>query len=147
MTEVDEQIRDVLHEARGSADEHQRVAFRHRADVQTTGNPRQKNKRRGTKRVTAGIYLGWECAMNGLGKIKTAFLVAALGLPLMAQGASAARAAALAPGLLYQQLSAQSGMLGYRDDFRMMAAVCFASLGLLFFLKKSERRAGGVPVH
>ena len=66
---------------------------------------------------------------------------------LVAQGVSAARAAALAPALLYQQLVAQAGMLGYRDDFRFMALVCFASLGLLLFLKKSQRQKGPVPVH
>ena len=66
---------------------------------------------------------------------------------LIAAGVSAARAAALAPGLLYQELGRQSGMLGYVDDFRLMAMVCFASLGLLLFLKKSQRGTGQVPVH
>jgi MFS transporter, DHA2 family, multidrug resistance protein len=66
---------------------------------------------------------------------------------LIAQGLNAARAAALAPALLYQQLGSQAGMLGYRDDFRFMALVCFVSLGLLFFLKKSQRQQAKVPIH
>src|SRR5262249_5451889 len=66
---------------------------------------------------------------------------------LTAQGMSAAQAAGLAPGMLYQRLVAQSDMLGYLDDFRIMALICFASFGLLLFLKKSELRKGEVPVH
>ena len=66
---------------------------------------------------------------------------------LVAQGVDAARAAALAPSLLYQELVRQSNALGYVDDFRFMAMVCFASIGLLFFLKKSQRGQGQVPVH
>ena len=66
---------------------------------------------------------------------------------LMTQGMSAIRATGLAPALLYQQLGRQSDMLGYVDDFRFMAMVCFASLGLLFFLKKSQRGKAPVPVH
>jgi DHA2 family multidrug resistance protein len=66
---------------------------------------------------------------------------------LIDQGVSAARAAALAPGFLYQELTRQSEMLGYLDDFRFMALVCFASLGLLLFLKKSRRQAAPVSVH
>lgn len=66
---------------------------------------------------------------------------------LVASGATAARAAALAPVLLYQELGRQAAMLSYLDDFRFMAWVSFASLGLLFFLKKSELRKEGVPAH
>jgi DHA2 family multidrug resistance protein len=66
---------------------------------------------------------------------------------LIAQGLNAARAAALAPGLLYQDLGRQAGMLGYMEDFRFMAVICFASLGLLVFLKKSDRSKATVSVH
>jgi len=66
---------------------------------------------------------------------------------LVNQGVDAVRAALLAPGLVYQQLSNQSDLLGYLDDFRFMGFVCFASLGLLFFLKKSQLQKGQVPVH
>ena len=43
--------------------------------------------------------------------------------------------------------SAEANALGYVDDFRFMAIICFASIGLLFFLKKSQRKMGEVPVH
>lgn len=66
---------------------------------------------------------------------------------LMSQGMNAAQAAGLAPGLLYQELIRQSSALGYLDDFRMMAIICFASIGFLFFLKKSQRQQGEVPIH
>jgi DHA2 family multidrug resistance protein len=66
---------------------------------------------------------------------------------LVNRGMDAARAAALAPGLLYHELGRQSDMLGYRDDFRFMALVCFLSLALIIFLKKSEPKKGRVPVH
>jgi len=66
---------------------------------------------------------------------------------LFSVGVSTPTAAVLAPALLYQELGRQASMLGYMDDFRFMAMVCFASLGLLFFLKKSQRQKGPVPVH
>jgi DHA2 family multidrug resistance protein len=66
---------------------------------------------------------------------------------LVHQGVDTVRAAALAPALVYQQLANQSDLLGYLDDFRFMGIVCFASLGLLLFLKKSERSTAPVSVH
>ena len=66
---------------------------------------------------------------------------------LYSVGVSSPTAAVLAPALLYQELGRQAGMLGYVDDFRFMAMLCFASLGLLLFLKKSARGTAQVSMH
>ncbi len=65
---------------------------------------------------------------------------------LVTHGVSAGHAAALAPGMLYQQLLTQSQALGFLDTFRMMAMVAFAALPLLLLLKKTQSQ-GSVPVH
>jgi DHA2 family multidrug resistance protein len=61
-------------------------------------------------------------------------------------GVSAGHAAAMAPGLLYQQLLSQAQSLGFLDTFRMMAIVAFAALPVLLLLKKTQSQ-GSVPVH
>jgi DHA2 family multidrug resistance protein len=64
--------------------------------------------------------------------------VAQIAQTLIAKGVDAARATTFAPAMVYQELTRQSDMLGYKDVFWFMAMVSFASLSVLLFLKKSD---------
>ena len=65
---------------------------------------------------------------------------------LISQGASAELAMQRAIGLVNAQLTQQSRLWSYVDDFRYIALVCFACIPLVFLLRKAIRRSGGVSV-
>ena len=61
---------------------------------------------------------------------------------LMAQGASATTALHQAYGLLNGELTQQSRLWAYVDDFRYIALGCFACIPVVFLLKKAVGRGG-----
>ena len=66
---------------------------------------------------------------------------------LVWRGQTAMQAIPEARGILYNQLIRQSTMLAYVDVFHLMAIVCFSTLILVLFLKKSNLKKGDIPVH
>jgi len=65
---------------------------------------------------------------------------------LYTQGYSATEAMQKAYGLIGRDLSAQSALWSYVDDFRYLALVCFACIPVVFLLKKAVRRPGAQPI-
>jgi len=65
---------------------------------------------------------------------------------LYVQGYSSVQAMQKAYGLIGKELSAQSILWAYVDDFRYMALACFACIPVVFLLKKTVRRPGAQPV-
>jgi MFS transporter, DHA2 family, multidrug resistance protein len=65
---------------------------------------------------------------------------------LYVQGYSPVDAMQKAYGLIGRELSAQSALWSYVDDFRYLALVCFACIPIVFLLKKAVRRPGAQPV-
>ena len=66
---------------------------------------------------------------------------------LVWRGQTAMQAIPEARGILYSQLIRQSTMLAYVDVFHLMAIVCFSTLILVLFLKKSNLKKADIPVH
>lgn len=66
---------------------------------------------------------------------------------LMAQGSSAAQAAAQAHGFIYSIVQRQAAMLAFLDNFKMLGIVFFAVIPVLLLLKRPKMSGGGVPVH
>jgi len=65
---------------------------------------------------------------------------------LIVQGYSPVDAMQKAYGLIGRELSAQSILWSYVDDFRYLALVCFACIPIVFLLKKAVRRPGAQPI-
>ncbi len=65
---------------------------------------------------------------------------------LYTQGYGPVEAMRKALALISGELTAQSRLWSYVDDFRYMALVCFACIPIVFLLKKAVRRPGAQPV-
>jgi len=65
---------------------------------------------------------------------------------LYIQGYSPVQAMQKAYGLIGRELTAQSALWAYVDDFRYLALVCFACIPVVFMLKKAVRRPGAQPI-
>jgi DHA2 family multidrug resistance protein len=66
---------------------------------------------------------------------------------LVSHGASAARAAAQAQGMVYNLVQRQAAMMAFLDNFKFLGIVFFAVIPILLLMKKPKAPAGGVPAH
>src|SRR5580700_3872085 len=66
---------------------------------------------------------------------------------LVAAGSTAAHATAQAKGMVYNLVQAQSAMLAFIDNFKMLGVVFLAVIPVLLMMRKPRVPAGGVPAH
>src|SRR5271155_2078646 len=66
---------------------------------------------------------------------------------LISYGSSASHAALQAKGMVYNLVQAQSAMLAFIDNFKMLGVVFLAVIPVLLMMRKPRVPAGGVPAH
>jgi DHA2 family multidrug resistance protein len=66
---------------------------------------------------------------------------------LISYGSSASHATLQAKGMVYNLVQAQSAMLAFIDNFKMLGVVFLAVIPVLLMMRKPRVPAGGVPAH
>ena len=66
---------------------------------------------------------------------------------LISYGSNSSHAAVQAKGMVYNLVQAQSAMLAFIDNFKMLGVVFLAVIPILLMMKKPRVPAGGVPAH
>jgi len=66
---------------------------------------------------------------------------------LISYGSSASHAGLQAKGMVYNLVQAQSAMLAFIDNFKMLGVVFLAVIPVLLMMRKPRVPAGGVPAH